>query len=677
MRLIPLIIAAVSASTLQAQTLQEIADGLSMPERIEAGTTELPMPAVEGVTIKLLGADYEEIVNAEGKIAPVLSDTPVNVSFELSRGEESAISKDYPLTIAGPAVEEGTNPKPSLIPALLQWKGAKGICKAKEATVTINPELAATLGNEGYHLEISPQGITISAATSTGSSWGMESIKQLRRIYGEEIPCGEALDFPRYPVRGFLLDVGRVPIPMNYLYQVVDEMARFKMNDFQIHLNDNYIFHEQYVDRGQDPFKESYAGFRLESSIVGADGTPLTSTDLSYSKEEFRQLIEYARNKGVKVTPEIDTPGHALSLTRVRPDLIYQGPMGGKEKRRCEMLDAANPETLKFAAQVFDEYLLPASEGATPTFEGCTVHVGSDEFYGDAEDYRAYTDGLLKFILSRGYTPRVWGSLKIKPGKTPVQAKGVQLNLWSAQWASAWESINAGYDVINTNDGALYIVPFANYYRMDKNHKGLYENWLPNVIANETVPAGHPQLLGSMFAVWNDETDLRHPGYHPLDLMPMIEGSIDVLGQKMWGTATAPMSFEEHRELTKKFRETANMDYHLTAELEITEAKDGEEQALLQEGRAAFLPVTKDGRIGFRRDDGLEFAYNCKLPIGERVKVELIGTLGKTQLLVNGEDKGEPTLQTFKSEHPEKLSTFPLPEGKGSIQGNIFNINIQ
>lgn len=107
----------------------------------------------------------------------------------------------------------------------------------------------------------------------------------------------------------------------------------------------------------------------------------------------------------------------------------------------------------------------------------------------------------------------------------------------------AWEAVNQGYDVINTNDGALYVVPYANYYRMDRNHKGLYNNWIPNRIGNETLPSGHPQLIGAAFAVWNDETDLKHSGYAPYDIWGVISGSMDVLAQKMWGKAKAPGFF--------------------------------------------------------------------------------------------------------------------------------------
>lgn len=474
-----------------------------------------------------------------------------------------------------------------------------------------------------------------------------------------------------------MLDVARTPYPLSYLKDVIRTMAWYKMNDLHLVINNSYIFHEHYVDNGHDPFKESYAAFRLESKMKGKDGTPLTAKDLFYTKKEFADLVSYARKYGVNIVPEFDTPGHALSFTRLRPDLIYKGPMN-HEKRRCEMLDAANPETIDLVSKVFDEYMLKDPKLGRPVFADCgVVHVGADEFYGDKEDYRHFANAVLSHALKRGYTPRIWGSLSAKPGKTPVVSKGVQMNLWSTGWMKAWEAVNQGYDVINTNDGALYIVPFAGYYRMDRNHKGLYNNWIPNRIGNETLPSGHPQLLGGTFAVWNDETDIMHTGYAPYDIWGIISGSMDVLSQKLWGTAKAPDTFEQHRELVSsignaprtnplhKWKDSQPLtvkpsslpqkldkpalgpNYRLTMELELTAAPEGKEQVLLAAPEGELLAVMKDGTVGFRRDDSLEFSFGAKLPVGKKVKVEIVGEPEKTSLLLDGEPAGTAGAEEF------------------------------
>ena len=729
----------LTAGGLLANDLQKLADNLQV-QSPAANCKRLAIPRVQGAEVSILGVDYEQLVDDKGTILTrPACDTPVRVSFKVTKDGKSAISRDYEITIKSKKQSQG-NPAPNVMPALLSWRGSKGewalprkilvhgmesfipeFIREINAVLPAEYEVAqatspreahiifgATKGsdNESYRLNIDTKRISITASGKTGLYWGSRTLLQMLAQQKGALPCGFAWDAPRYKLRGFMLDVGRLPIPMDYIKDVVRLMSWYKMNDLQLHLNDNYIFHEHYVDAGEDPHKKSYSAFRMESQMKGKDGTPLTAQDLFYSKKQFRELVKFASERGVNIVPEFDAPGHALSFTRVRPDLIYQGPMRHHDKRRCEMMDAANPATLSFIGQVWDEYL----QGDKPAFEGCkVVHVGADEFFGEAEDYRKFADGLLGHIQSRNHTPRIWGSLHAKPGKTPVRSKGVQMNLWSKDWAKAWESVNQGYDVINTHDGALYVVPFAGYYRADKNLRGLYDNWLPNNIGGECLPAGHPQLLGATFAVWNDEIDRLHRGYGAYDIWPVINDMVEVLSQKMWGQPTPPASYDAmrtmagqigqipfcnplHTSAAESFSITPGLtpirlrkgsqgpNYHLTMELLMPEAPvPGEEQVLLGSRQGQLLAAGKDGRITLRRDDSIEFAFNAKLPVGKRIKLELIGTMGKTELLLDGVSAGEPENVRFPLRKDGRMSTFILPlESLGSsFNGKVFRMEVR
>lgn len=729
----------LTAGGLLANDLQKLADNLQV-QSPAANSKRLAIPRVQGAEVSILGVDYEQLVDDKGTILTrPACDTPVRVSFKVTKDGKSAISRDYEITIKSKKQSQG-NPAPNVMPALLSWRGSKGewalprkilvhgmesfipeFIREINAVLPAEYEVAqatspreahiifgATKGsdNESYRLNIDTKRISITASGKTGLYWGSRTLLQMLAQQKGALPCGFAWDAPRYKLRGFMLDVGRLPIPMDYIKDVVRLMSWYKMNDLQLHLNDNYIFHEHYVDAGEDPHKKSYSAFRMESQMKGKDGTPLTAQDLFYSKKQFRELVKFASERGVNIVPEFDAPGHALSFTRVRPDLIYQGPMRHHDKRRCEMMDAANPATLSFIGQVWDEYL----QGDKPAFEGCkVVHVGADEFFGEAEDYRKFADGLLGHIQSRNHTPRIWGSLHAKPGKTPVRSKGVQMNLWSKDWAKAWESVNQGYDVINTHDGALYVVPFAGYYRADKNLRGLYDNWLPNNIGGECLPAGHPQLLGATFAVWNDEIDRLHRGYGAYDIWPVINDMVEVLSQKMWGQPTPPASYDAmrtmagqigqipfcnplHTSAAESFSITPGLtpirlrkgsqgpNYHLTMELLMPEAPvPGEEQVLLGSRQGQLLAAGKDGRITLRRDDSIEFAFNAKLPVGKRIKLELIGTMGKTELLLDGVSAGEPENVRFPLRKDGRMSTFILPlESLGSsFNGKVFRMEVR
>ena len=68
------------------------------------------------------------------------------------------------------------------------------------------------------------------------------SILQILKQNGTFIEKGLVRDYPQYDVRGFMLDVGRKPISLDFLYEVMQNMSWYKLNDFQIHLNDNYIW---------------------------------------------------------------------------------------------------------------------------------------------------------------------------------------------------------------------------------------------------------------------------------------------------------------------------------------------------------------------------------------------------------------------------------------------------
>ena len=742
----------LTTSFLSGKTAQEIADSLPSPT-LNAEHTRLVLPPVEeGAIVELEGTDYEQIISKEGEVRSVISDVPVKTLLKVSKDGKTAYSKD--LEVIVPGKPNSGNAKPKVIPDLLQWQGGQGFWKpgkeirvkwgnracaeifraelesiagvpvrlvdfesAENADIVLGMEREKATsdshwGPEGYQISITPERISADG----NLFWASRTILQALRSGNGSIPCGTAVDFPRYSVRGMILDIARTHYTLSELRDVIDTMAWFKMNDLHLVINNNFIFHETYVDAGHDPFKESYSSFRLESYIHGQDGTPLTSKDMSYSKEEFRALIDYARQRGVNIVPELDTPGHALALTRMRPDLIYKGPMKTHEKRRCEMLDAANPETLTFVEQCLDEYLLKDKKLGRPVFDGCVVHVGADEFFGDAEDYRKYTDGLLRYVLSRGYTPRLWGSLTQKKGKTPVVAEGVQVNLWNTKWMGAWEALKLGYDVINCNDAYLYYVPFTNYYNMNENLPWLYNHWQPNMMYREQIPAAHPQLLGASFAVWNDATDLRHSGYGIYDIWTSINDSISILSQKIWGVSDAPDSFKQHSELSRTLGAApltnpmhtwsqprkvelrpGNLpqriglpalgpSYKFTVELELTDAPQGEEQVLLSAPEGELIAVTKDGRIGLRRADTMEFTYDSKLPIGKRVKLELIGTPGETRLILDGTPVEKMQLNNYKSaEEGFHLRTkglrcsfmLPLQTLGRNFHGKVYSVTVE
>ena len=189
--------------------------------------------------------------------------------------------------------------------------------------------------------------ITVEAADKAGAFYATRTLLQMGE---KDLQNGEIRDFPSYSYRGFMLDTGRKFIPYDTVVDIMLNMAYYKMNDLQLHLNDNYIFLKDHLaGKHLSPEEElSYVlktaktGFRVETDIVGANGEKLTS-DQHYTKEEMQQLIQLAKALHINLVPEIDTPGHALSFVKVRPDLMYKGSLsdyrGKHNVERVAMLD--------------------------------------------------------------------------------------------------------------------------------------------------------------------------------------------------------------------------------------------------------------------------------------------------------------------------------------------------
>ena len=323
-------------------------------------------------------------------------------------------------------------------------------------------------GKEGYGITIQDGVITIEAATNTGAFYATRTLLQM----GESnFQNGEIRDFPSFSHRGFMLDTGRKFIPYDTLVDIMLNMAYYKMNDLQLHLNDNYIFLKEHL-AGKNLTQEeelkyvlehAKTGFRVETDIVGKNGQKLTS-DEHYTKEEMQNLIKLAKALHINLVPEIDTPGHALSFVKVRPDLMYQGSLsdyrGKHNVERVAMLDLDNKydETLAFVKSVYDKLL----DGPDAPLHGVsTVHIGTDEYYGSRESYRRYVNDLIKYIKGKGYTPRIWGSLSAKRGKTAVDWKDVEVDIWSIGWQQPKEAIAQGAKIINITDIPTYSVPMV------------------------------------------------------------------------------------------------------------------------------------------------------------------------------------------------------------------------
>lgn len=561
------------------QDPQEIADNLEIPELIEGDSKKFTMPEVpEGFEISFVGADYEQILDRDLTVYQPLVTQQIKMNFNVKaagKDGKAVDSKEYTMTVTGKyEQEEGDNAKPAVIPELAEWKGAKGgefAVKDGSRIVVANKDKAGLqraatefqkdykdilgkdlqivyadsanagdffftlveagtgLKEEGYNLKIDDS-VTVEAETSTGAYWATRSILQILKQTDGTIAKGEARDYPKYEVRGFMLDVARRPFSKKIVDEVAKTMSWYKMNDLQLHLNDNYIFLEEYTKAGEDPMT-AYEGFRLESNIK-ADGNlnkvDLTSDDIYWTKDEMRSMIQDYREIGMNVVPEFDTPAHSLSFTKVRPDLRFG--TSGRENDHFNLHDKYS-DSLEFVTGLWDEYL----KGDNPVFDqGTTVNVGTDEYDGRyAEQFRQFTDDLLAHVQENGNQVRLWGSLSMRKGNTPVRSEDVQMNIWNDGWANPKEMYKEGYDLIDMNDGTVYIVPAAGYYGDYLNKQHLYSNYDP--AKRMGVPVGSEQTLGGAYAIWNDMVDKKANGLSEMEIYDRFNDAAPFYASSLWG----------------------------------------------------------------------------------------------------------------------------------------------
>ena len=633
------------------------------------------------------------------------------------------------------------NAAPSVIPAIREWKGSSGKFVPNAQTVLVNASgvdavekvktfflemtsldlsvkktssgsneivfkldtsLSKSLGDEGYKLTATKNGIEIKAATNIGLLYGGVSVVQSVSADGF-FPCGNATDYPAYPLRSGMLDVGRAWIPMDYVHEITRYMAYYKMNEIHLHINDDG--------------SNGYSGFRLESNVKG-----LSSKDGYYTKDEYRAYQKEMLEYGITVVTEIDTPFHSSCYANAENPPPY---LPGNN--RC--LDISKPETIKFVKDLFAEYMT----GDDPVFVGKVVHIGTDEYPREyAEQMRWYTNELIEYVNSLGYTPRFWGGLGPNgfQGKTPISEKA-QMNYWDNGISGFAETKASKYDIINTVNAILYTVPTTNYSFPDYfDLKNLYVNWQVNKFAiyddTKVWDANDKRLLGASFALWND-LHTSYKGVTRFDIFDRLRGMVCLVAEKTWcGLDTAKMSYDNFQARFDKLSLRAgdadpgrhSLEEEISVDFESAlpsfvktnggKVKDGKfvldgKSYLTLTPNAVGFPNTLEfeirldeatnapifagdgvqilanadgkGNFGFKTEV-YTFTYNYQLPIGKTVKIRLTSDLTTTYLTVNDSLSFAPYNQKNPNDTKLTTLTIPLKEiGKG-VKGTIDNIKV-
>jgi len=212
--------------------------------------------------------------------------------------------------------------------------------------------------NESYQLTVSDSAVQLTAPNTLGALHGLQTFLQLVTITptGFVAPSVTIKDQPRFPWRGLMIDVSRHFIPIDVLKRNLDGMALVKMNVFHWHLSDDQ-------------------GFRAESKTF-PKLTSAGSEGHFYTQDEIRDLVSYAHDRGIRVVPEFDTPGHSRSWFVGYPDLASnEGPFTVENEHGPESVtDPTREEAYKFV----DKFV----EDMAKVFPDAYFHIGGDEVNG-------------------------------------------------------------------------------------------------------------------------------------------------------------------------------------------------------------------------------------------------------------------------------------------------------
>ncbi len=365
------------------------------------------------------------------------------------------------------------------------------LADASRATLTIHAdhggEPVQDLGaDESYVLEVSSAGAKLAAPNPLGIMHGLQTFLQLVEVTpeGYAAPAIHVEDTPRFPWRGLSIDVSRHFISMEVLQRNVDAMAAAKLNVLHLHLSDDQ-------------------GFRLESKEypklqeLGSDG-------MYYRQSEMRELIAYASDRGIRIVPEFDMPGHSTAWFVGYPDLSSAaGPY--QIERRWGIFDPAMDPTRESTYKFLDKFIAEMAS----IFPDRYFHIGGDEVNGkqwDAnpkisefkqahnlknnQELQQYFTVRIEKIVSKHHKSMVgWDEIL-----TPGMPKDIVIQSWRGQESLA-EAARQGYRGILSSGYYLdAIQPAEQHYLVD-----------PVSGAGATLTAEQQKLiLGGEACMWEE-----------------------------------------------------------------------------------------------------------------------------------------------------------------------------
>lgn len=270
------------------------------------------------------------------------------------------------------------------------------------------------LKDEEYHIKTDEK-IVITASGMAGQLYALQTLKQILFQYDFNIPSIEIKDKPKYKIRGFMLDVGRYFFSVDNVKAILRKMAAHKLNFFHFHLTEDQGWR---IEIKKYPLLTEIGSKRAKTNF---NSTPHGGF---YTRQEIKEIVEYAHNFNIKIMPEYDIPGHSRSAIACYKDLACfprDLPVADHWGVKHDVLCVGKESTIQFVKNIIDEMC--------ELFPDPYFHIGGDEVPKHRWDLCPHCQAKIRELgLKDSDELQCWFMNTIKDY---CKSKGKQVFMWS------------------------------------------------------------------------------------------------------------------------------------------------------------------------------------------------------------------------------------------------------
>ena len=292
---------------------------------------------------------------------------------------EDRVTSDHAPVVATVSFARPELPEPAVVPAPVSLRTTGGQWRVQAADVApalFSKTLDCSLPKEGYRISITANGgISVVCADGAGAAYALQTLRQIASFSWGRLafPCCEIEDFPRFGWRGVHIDESRHFFGKAAVKRILDQMAMHKLNVLHWHLTDSQGWRlpvAKYPLLTTVGAKRPYSTNQKNLADLFEDGT---YGPCSYSRAEIAEIVAYAKERFIRILPEVDVPGHSAALLRAYPKLgcFGENPSAAPADAVKNVVCAGDDRVLEMLKDVFDE--------VAGMFPMEMIHIGGDE----------------------------------------------------------------------------------------------------------------------------------------------------------------------------------------------------------------------------------------------------------------------------------------------------------